>query len=393
MNIDEMSLDEEISASLQIIVQELKEKGYSDNEIKETTDKIDFDKVISEIIDVNVKEKMDYFRNHMYEIAHERKVITYHVIAHQEELWGKCFAASDTMYTMAVESAKLFSDYVNNKVDEKLKNQKQYTFLSLQHMHGRICQQYLEIMYLLKLGFADGAYARWRSMYELCCCMEFIKMQGEIVAKRYFDCSESNIRKFDWASGVKKKNDKLTTGKGFSEIQEFSELNPLWKKQYDLACWICHPSPQGTFNRLANVEGMNAVPVGHSDYGIAMPAEHATIMLDIATTIFLTLFNNADALLYAGTITEWVKIVQKMYYSTHRELFGEVIKTPHTIIRIEEEDYGCEGVPDGEDTKYNVLVQDEKGIQKWIQLSGKYLDENNLSEGDIIELDSDVYSD
>lgn len=185
------------------------------------------------------------------------------------------------MYTMAVEAAVLLSEYVESKVDEETRKSKQYTFLALQHMHGRICQQFLEIMYLLKLGFADGAYARWRSMYELCCCMEFVKKQGDPIAKRYFECSESNIRKFEWASGVKKNNGKLTIGKGFSEIQEFSELNPLWKKQYDLACWICHPSPQGTFNRLANGEGMNHVPVGHSDYGIAMPAEHAAIMLNI----------------------------------------------------------------------------------------------------------------
>lgn len=40
----------------------------------------------------------------------------------------------------------------------------------------------------------------------------------------------------------------------------------------------------------------------------------------------------------------------------------------------------------------NVLVQDENGKQKWIQLTENYLNDNHLNEGDVIELDSDIYS-
>lgn len=381
-----MRLDEEISVAYKELVNKWKEEGLSDQEIIDNMNNIDFKKALTEKIDINVNEKLDYFNTHMYEISHERKVITYHVISHQEELWGKCFAASDTMYTMAVEAAMLFSDYVNNKVDNETRKQKQYTFLALQHMHGRVCQQFLEIMYLLKLGFADGAYARWRSMYELCCCMEFVKEFGEYVAKEYYEKSESNIKSFEWTKGVKKKNGKYTIGNKFSEIQEFSKLNPLWKKQYDLACWICHPSPQGTFKRLSNGDGMNHVPVGHSDYGIAMPAEHSAIMLNIASAIFLTLFQNADSLQYIGIMKEWIKVIQKMYYTTHIEVFNEALQLPYTIIKIEDEDYGCEGIPDGEEPQCNVLIKNEFDDEKWIKLTDRYLTENTLSEGGIIML-------
>lgn len=381
-----MRLDEEISMAYKELANKWNEEGLSDQEIINNMNNIDFKKALTEIIDINVKEKLDYFNTHMYEISHERKVITYHVISHQEELWGKCFAASDTMYTMAVEAAMLFSDYVNNKVDNETRKQKQYTFLALQHMHGRVCQQFLEIMYLLKLGFADGAYARWRSMYELCCCMEFVKEFGEYVAKEYYEKSESNIKSFEWTKGVKKKNGKYTIGNKFSEIQEFSKLNPLWKKQYDLACWICHPSPQGTFKRLSNGDDMNHVPVGHSDYGIAMPAEHSAIMLNIASAIFLTLFPNADSLQYIGIMKEWIKVIQKMYYTTHIEVFNEALQLPYTIIKIEDEDYGCEGIPDGEEPQCNVLVKNEFDDEKWIKLTDRYLTENTLSEGGIIML-------
>ncbi len=383
---DKMTIDEEISETLKALVNKWKEEGLSEQEVSDKIKNFDRDKALTDIINLNVKERLDYFNTHMYEVAHERKVITYHVIAHQEELWGKCFAASDTLYTMAVEAAVLLSEYVDSKVDEETKKSKQYTFLALQHMHGRICQQFLEIMYLLKLGFADGAYARWRSMYELCCCMEYVKKVGEATARKYYECRESKIRKFEWASGVTKKNGKPTIGNSFSEIQEFSELNPLWKKQYDLACWICHPSPQGTFNRLANGEGMNHVPIGHSDYGIAMPAVHAADMLNIASTMFLTLHNNADSIVHSQTMSEWIKVICKMYYTTHAEVFDEPSMLPYTIIKIDELDYGCEGVPDGAELQCNVLVKNEFGEEKWIKLTDKYLTDNNLNEGEIIML-------
>ena len=41
---------------------------------------IDYNKALTDIINLNVKERLDYFNTHMYEVAHERKVITYHVI-------------------------------------------------------------------------------------------------------------------------------------------------------------------------------------------------------------------------------------------------------------------------------------------------------------------------
>ncbi len=382
---DKKTIDEEISETLKALVNKWKEEGLSEQEISDKIKNIDYDKALTDIININVKERLDYFNTHMYEVAHERKVITYHVIAHQEELWGKCFAASDTMYTMAVEAAVLLSEYVDSKVDEETRKSKQYTFLSLQHMHGRICQQFLEIMYLLKLGFADGAYARWRSMYEICCCMDLIKQQGEYLAEHYYKCSEKTTKAFEWANIVKKENGRNMSGT-FPDILSFCSINPIWKKQYDLACWICHSSPQGTFKRLSNGEGMNHVPIGHSDYGIAMPAVHAAMMLNIASAIFLTIHNNADSIVHTKTMNEWVKVICKMYYTTHAEVFDEQSLLPYTIIKIEDEDFGCEGVPDGDELQCNVLVKNEFGEEKWIKLTDKYLTDNNLNEGEIIML-------
>jgi hypothetical protein len=56
----------------------------------------------------------------------------------------------------------------------------------------------------------------------------------------------------------------------------------------------------------------------------------------------------------------------------------------YKILKIYEDDYGCEGVPDGQEPMCSVLVQDMDGNEKWLKLSDPYLRENNLEEGCMI---------
>ena len=108
---------------------------------------------------------------------------------------GKMFCSLYAMYVMAVETAELFSEYVQKDLEDDVRQPKMYTFFTLQHMHGRVCQEFLEVLYLMKYGFADGAYSRWRSMYELCCCADFILKYGGEVAKKYFESSETEKKR------------------------------------------------------------------------------------------------------------------------------------------------------------------------------------------------------
>ncbi len=58
----------------------------------------------------------------------------------------------------------------------------------------------------------------------------------------------------------------------------------------------------------------------------------------------------------------------------------------YTILEIIEWDYGCEGIPDGEEPMCSVVVKSENGNEKTIKLSDSYLNENHLNTGDTIEL-------
>ena len=73
------------------------------------------------------------------------------------------------MYVMALEAAAQYAAFASENISDVLEKKKQYTFLVLQYMQGCCCQEFWEILHSIKLGFADCAYARWRSMYELCC--------------------------------------------------------------------------------------------------------------------------------------------------------------------------------------------------------------------------------
>ena len=58
----------------------------------------------------------------------------------------------------------------------------------------------------------------------------------------------------------------------------------------------------------------------------------------------------------------------------------------YLILKILEEDYGCEGVPEGEEPLCNVLLQEESGAEFWKKFPDRWLTEQHLDEGDSIEL-------
>ena len=245
----------------------------------------------------------------------------------------KCFAITQTMYTIAVESAEEFSKYVSDNVNNEKKKEKQYTMLVLQHIHGRACQEFLEILHMLRLGFADGAYARWRSMYELCCNAKFIVTYGEQIAQRYYEQSESEDHKYTWAAGVTCNNGKkLGARPKFNDIQDNCDIDGAWKKQYKLACLVNHGSPQGTFKRLANGPGSNCIPVGHSNYGIAMPAIQSAISLLWISHLFFTLFPTAEYVSRVMLMKDWLDFLHEEYAETEKRLFGDLEKSENPKI-------------------------------------------------------------
>lgn len=60
-----------------------------------------------------------------------------------------------------------------------------YQFDALMRLHSRACQTSYEILELLKGGFADGAYARWRSLHESAVISLFLAQHDQETAERF----------------------------------------------------------------------------------------------------------------------------------------------------------------------------------------------------------------
>ena len=87
-----------------------------------------------------------------------------------------------TVFVALIKGVRsLFGDRILNEATLS----SEITFATLAVLHARACQVSSEILVLLRCGFADGAYARWRTLYELSAVSLFIEKNGKEVAKRY----------------------------------------------------------------------------------------------------------------------------------------------------------------------------------------------------------------
>ncbi len=315
-------LSEIAETALSDLVSEWQSQGFTEEEIDKKLDQDTINSSMELLFNQASKDFYEYFVNKKFEISYNQRIKADKFIAHQNQIWGECFAVSETMYVMAVEAAERYSKFVDENISNENKKEKQYTFLALQQMQGRCCQEFLEILYLMKFGFADCAYARWRSMYELCCIASFIKKQGETIAKQYIEQSQTDEYKYTWTEGAKNEDGTELKIRTFQGIQDNCDVDEAWKKQYKLSCFINHGSPQGTFKRLSLKESSSLVPVGQSDYGIDTPAEHSAISLQWITSMFLSIFPCLDALVHARVIHDWVEEIRKVYFKTSDECFG-----------------------------------------------------------------------
>lgn len=267
----------------------------------------------------------DFFMKKRFEISHREQIKADTFLAHQNEIWGDCFTLSETMYVMAVEAAEWYTKFVAENISNEKLAEKQYTIKALQYMQGRCCQEFLEILYLMKLGFADCAYARWRSMYELCCSASFIVKRGETIAKKYVKQSQTLDKSYNWANGARKADGTELKDARFWYIQKDCTVDHKWKEEYDLSCFINHGSPQGTFRRLCLKDDQEMVVVGQSDYGITTPAEHSAVSLQWITSMYLNVFPSLDALAYIRVIQDWVEEIREAYFNTSDKCFGTSI--------------------------------------------------------------------
>lgn len=63
----------------------------------------------------------------------------------------------------------------------------------------------------------------------------------------------------------------------------------------------------------------------------------------------------------------------------------------YKILEITEEDYGCEGIPEGGELMCSVLAEDENSERKWLRIPDRVLLEKPIDVGNVVEYEDLKY--
>lgn len=321
-----MAVDKDFDV-IQIIIDDLRNIGFSEEEIQhKLDDDSEFKKIYVDTINVKAEQMLDFFKENLEEVYNEEKKDEDIFINHLNELWKKCFKYSDVLYIISFESAVNFHEYMR-KVSGELKKEYQFRYSAISVIHGRCLQIYKEIDCLNKNGYADGAFARWRSMYELSVVAFFLSVNNEETSKAYIESGTmQNNNYYDWAiiSNRFKNKKKIM----FGDLQNFylAEHAEIWRKQYALSSKIIHASAIATYDRLSANGVLDVIPIGSSDYGINIPAEHAAITLLHVTTYFIMLYPHDDGYVHFLLMCKWLELTRDEYLKVSESSFDKQIK-------------------------------------------------------------------
>lgn len=200
-------------------------------------------------------------------------------------------------------------------------------FEVLLRLHARACQLSCEILELLKGGFADGALARWRTLYEISVIATFLEDKTEDLSQKYLDysnvesyyemleyqenCSSLGYepysknemqvamdqfkdlqkrygngftKQYGWASDYLDKGKR--TFKGVEETVEFKFMRSFYK----MANNYIHGGSKGFLFKLGMSTQDTIMLAGPSNYGLADPGQNCALSL-FHTTLTLTQFD------------------------------------------------------------------------------------------------------
>lgn len=237
-----------------------------------------------------------------------------------EENWSAAAKMSECFYVLIIRAYSVYTDYVSALNDEQ-KQGKQSVYTSLNELFKRASQQYMEILTLVKNGFSDGAFARWRSMYELSVISSFIQKYGETVAEKFIEASESQDR-YDWAMecGEFSPNKRHVT---FGDIQKLCDIDAdVWRENYTVANQTVHASPQGTFGRLGSQDD-KATGSLRTGYGIAAPAIHSANTLALIASMLFSVFPEEETMDKMSLAAKLLDELIEAYCDIHEKLFEE----------------------------------------------------------------------
>ncbi len=262
---------------------------------------------------------------------------------HIYKVWDKAINLLEILLGVTYEAGSEF-----NRQFRLSAAQDDFAFEVLTRLHARGCQVGLEILTLLKNGFADGAHARWRTLHEITVTAYFISKYGNDVAERYLHhtvidtykaalkhqehCKALNFEPISEAEMNRHMaaRDNLVTLFGrayksdygwaanalgrdnpkFTDIEQDVGLEHL-RPFYKMANYNVHAGSKGiTFRLGLTSTNENLLLAGPSQFGLTNPGQNTAVSINQLTTTLLTTRPSLDRLAF---VTATQKLVGEIF--------------------------------------------------------------------------------
>jgi hypothetical protein len=226
-------------------------------------------------------------------------------------------------------------------------------------LHARACQITAEIITLIENGFADGAMARWRTLYEVGVVATVIADAGETLAQCYIqhEVIESKLamdvyarchmalghkpipnrerRRVEraFAAAVKTHGDDFGKPYGwaaahlkkkrvtFRDLEDAAQRSAM-RSYYKMASYNVHAdTPKSIFSRLGVLGDQSIVVAGATDAGFTEPAQNTAITIVQITGLLLAdRASNLDVMIKLRALTMIRDEVPDAFMRSERKL-------------------------------------------------------------------------
>jgi hypothetical protein len=255
-----------------------------------------------------------------------------------EARWGKGF----NLLRMLLIGCRELGEETATQLPRSRSNKKRILRSLLVRLHARACQITTEIVTLIENGFADGAMARWRTLYEVGVVATVIADAGEALAWLYLEhevvesrfamdeydrCHEAlgfrplpkRVRRrverafavavkthgadfgkpYGWAAAHLKK--KRVT---FRDLEDAAQRSAM-RSYYKMASYNVHAdTPKSIFSRLGVLGDQSLILAGASDAGFRDPGQNAAItLLQITAVLLSERMSNLDVMIKMQALT------------------------------------------------------------------------------------------
>jgi hypothetical protein len=82
-----------------------------------------------------------------------------------------------------------------------------------------------------------------------------------------------------------------------------------------------HSSADATFFRLGAGGKSETIPVGHTDWGMSLPATHAANSLVLITIELFSIYTHGDSIAAGKTFFSWLERIEKYYKDVEEQCF------------------------------------------------------------------------